>query len=65
MVETVLNDKIANVQNITTRIKLDEIVNLLPFIFDFKLSGSTGFPSTLQTGTFDRTSYVVASGLRN
>ena len=38
---------------------------MLPIIFDFKLSGSTGFPSTLQTGTFDGTSYVVASGLSN
>ena len=65
MVETVLNDKNAKGQIITTSFKFDEIVNLLPIIFDFKLSGSTGFPSTLQTGTFDRTSYVVASGLSN
>ena len=65
MVETVLNDKNAKGQIITTSFKFDEIVNLLPIIFDFKLSGSTGFPSTLQTGTFDCTSYVVASGLSN
>ena len=65
MVETVLNDKNAKGQIITTSFKFDEIVNLLPIIFDFKLSGSTGFPSTLQTRTFDRTSYVVASGLSN
>lgn len=65
MVETVLNDKNAKGQIITTSFKFDEIVNLLPIIFDFKLSGSTGFPSTLQIGTFDRTSYVVASGLSN
>ena len=65
MVETVLNDKNAKGQIITTSFKFDEIVNLLPIIFDFKLSGCTGFPSTLQTGTFDRTSYVVASGLSN
>ena len=65
MVETVLNDKNAKGQIITTSFKFDEIVNLLPIIFDFKLSGSTGFPSTLQTGTFDGTSYVVASGLSN
>ena len=65
MVETVLNDKNAKGQIITTSFKFDEIVNLLPIIFDFKLSGSTGFPSTLQTGKFDGTSYVVASGLSN
>ena len=65
MVETVLNDKNAKGQIITTSFKFDEIVNLLPIIFDFKLSGSTGFPSTLQIGTFDGTSYVVASGLSN
>lgn len=63
MVETVLNDKNAKGQIITTSFTFDEIVNLLPIIFDFKLSGSTGFPSSLQTGTFDRVSYVVASGL--
>ena len=65
MVETVLNDKNAKGQIITTSFKFDEIVNLLPIVFDFKLSGSTGFPSTLRTGTFDGTSYVVASGLSN
>ena len=35
MVETVLNDKNAKGQIITTSFKFDEIVNLLPIIFDF------------------------------
>ncbi len=63
MVQTVLNGKNKKGQIITTSFTFDEIVNLLPIIFDFKLSGSEGFPSSLQTGTFDGTSYVVASGL--
>lgn len=63
MVQTVLNGKNKKGQIITTSFTFDEIVNLLPIIFDFKLSGSEGFPSSLQTGTFDGTSYVVASGI--
>lgn len=63
MVETVLNGKNKKGNIISTSFTFDEIINLLPIIFDFKLSGSEGFPSKLETGTFDGVSYVVASGL--
>jgi LCP family protein required for cell wall assembly len=63
MVQTVLNENKKEDRIISTSFTFDEIVNLLPIIFDFKLSGSEGFPSTLTTGTFDGVSYVVANGL--
>lgn len=63
MVETVLNGKNKKGNIISTSFTFDEIINLLPIIFDFKLSGSEGFPSSLQTGTFDGVSYVIPSGL--
>ena len=36
---------------------------MIPIIFDFKLSGSQGFPSNLETGTISGTSYVMPKGL--
>lgn len=63
MVETVLNSENKKGNIISTSFTFDEIINLLPIIFDFKLSGSEGFPSKLETGTFDGVSFVVASGL--
>lgn len=63
MVETVLNGKNKKGNIISTSFTFEEIINLLPIIFDFQLSGSQGFPSTLQTGTFGGVSYVVPSGL--
>lgn len=63
MVETVLNGKNKKGNIISTSFTFDEIINLLPIIFDFQLSGSEGFPSKLETGTFDGVSYVVPSGL--
>lgn len=63
MVGTVLNGKNKKGNIILTSFTFDEIINLLPIIFDFQLSGSEGFPSNLETGTFDGVSYVVASGL--
>ena len=65
MVQTVMNDDKAGDRIISTSFTFDEIVNLIPVIFDFKLNGSQGFPSQLTTGTYDGTSYVVARGLSN
>ena len=59
------NDDKAGDRIISTSFTFDEIVNLIPVIFDFKLNGSQGFPSQLTTGTYDGTSYVVARGLSN
>lgn len=63
MVETVLNGKNDKGNIISTSFTFEEIINLLPIIFDFQLNGSEGFPSNLTTGTFDGVSYVVPSGL--
>lgn len=63
MVQSVMKDKKGKGRIISTSFTFDEIINLLPIIFDFQLSGSEGFPSELTTGTFDGVSYVVANGL--
>lgn len=63
MVETVLNGENDKGNIISTSFTFEEIINLLPIIFDFQLNGSEGFPSNLTTGTFDGVSYVVPSGL--
>ncbi len=63
MVNTVLNGKNKKGNIILTSFTFDEIINLIPIIFDFQLSGSEGFPSSLQTGTFDGVSYVIPNGL--
>lgn len=63
MVEAVLNDNSDENRIISTSFTFDEIINLIPVIFDFELSGSEGFPSELTTGTIDNTSYVIAKGL--
>lgn len=63
MVEAVLNDNSDQNRIISTSFTFDEIINLIPVIFDFELSGSEGFPSELTTGTIDGASYVIAKGL--
>lgn len=63
MVSTVLNEDAGDNKIISTSMTFDEIVNLIPVVLDFELSGSEGFPSTLTTGTIDNASYVIPSGL--
>lgn len=63
MVATVLNEEAGEDKIISTSMTFDEIVNLIPVVLDFELSGSEGFPSTLTTGTIDNASYVIPSGL--
>lgn len=63
MVSAVLNDNTDKNRIISTSFSFDEIVNLIPVIFDFELAGSEGFPSELTTATLSGTSYVIAKGL--
>ncbi|WP_302626569.1 LCP family protein [uncultured Eubacterium sp.] len=63
MVQAVMNDNSDGNRIISTSFTFDEIINLIPVIFDFELSGSQGFPSELTTGTYDTVSFVVARGL--
>ncbi len=63
MVSTVMNTDTDEKRIISTSFSFDEIVNLIPVIFDFKLSGSQGFPSTLTTGTIGGASYVIPATL--
>lgn len=63
MVQTVLNDNSDDERIISTSFSFDEIINLIPVIFDFQLSGSQGFPSELTTGTISGASYVIPKGI--
>ena len=63
MVETVMNSDSKKKRIISTSFSFDEIVNLIPVIFDFELEGTTGFPSQLTTGTIDGASLVIPKGL--
>jgi hypothetical protein len=63
MVQTVMSDNSEEDRIISTSFTFDEIINLIPVIFNFQLSGSQGFPSELTTGTYDNTSFVIARGL--
>lgn len=63
MVSAVMGDNTKKSRIISTSFTFDEIVNLLPVIFDFELKGSQGFPAALTTGTISGASYVIPSGL--
>lgn len=63
MVQTVLKENKKGEKIISTSFSFDEIVNMLPIIMDFELSGSEGFPSNLTTGTISGASYVIPLGL--
>lgn len=63
MVSGVMNANTDTNRIISTSFTFDEIVNMIPIIFDFKLSGSQGFPSNLQTGTINGASLVIPKGL--
>ena len=63
MVDEVLNADAEKNRIISTSFDFDSIVNLIPVLFDFELNGSEGFPSRLQTGTYNGASYVVPQTL--
>ncbi len=63
MVDEVLNADAEKNRIISTSFDFDSIVNMIPVLFDFELNGSEGFPSKLQTGTFNGASYVVPQTL--
>lgn len=65
MVSAVMNDNKDKDRIISTSFSFDEIINLIPVIFDFELSGSEGFPSMLETGTIDGASYVIPKGVNS
>lgn len=63
MVETVLEENKSGDKIISTSFTFDEIVNMLPIIMEFELTGSEGFPSNLATGTIGGASYVIPLGV--
>ncbi len=64
MVDEVLNSDSKKDRIISTSFDFDSIVNMIPILFDFELNGSEGFPSRLQTGTYNGASYVVPQTLQ-
>lgn len=64
MVNTVLNtDTPKKKRVLATSFPFDDIINMIPIVFNFDLDGSAGFPSTLDTATVDGASYVIPQGL--
>ncbi len=63
MVDEVLNSDSKKDRIISTSFDFDSIINMIPILFDFELNGSEGFPSRLQTGTYNGASYVVPQTL--
>ncbi len=64
MVDEVLNADSEKDRIISTSFDFDTIVNMIPVLFDFELNGSEGFPSKLQSGTFNGASLVVPQTLQ-
>lgn len=48
---------------IGTSFTWDELMNMMPIIFDFQLTGTQSFPNSLTTGTMNNVSYVFVKGL--
>jgi len=63
MMEAVLNKNSEGEQIIKTSFTLDEMIDMLPIIFKFSLSGSQGFPRKLTTGYVENISYVMPKGV--
>ena len=63
MLNTVLESSHEGNPIVKTSFTMDEMIDLIPVIFKFSLSGSEGFPRKLTTGYIGKTSYVFAKGL--
>lgn len=63
MMNAVLNENSEEQKVIQTSFTLDEMIDMLPIIFNFSLEGSQGFPRKLTTGYINTISYVFAKGL--
>lgn len=61
--EVVFNQNKKGAKIIGTSFTWDELMNMMPIIFDFQLSGTQSFPSSLTTGTLNGVSYVLIKGL--
>jgi len=63
IVNTVLNYNTADEKVISTSLSLTEIMDLIPTMIGFEITGSEGFPYTVSTPTINGASMVVAQGL--
>lgn len=61
--DSVLNYNTEDEKIIGTSLSFDEVMDLIPTMIDFTLSGSEGFPFTCDTPTINQASMVVAQGL--
>lgn len=63
IMNTILSANTEEQKIIKTSFTLDEMVEMLPIIFNFSLEGNQGFPRKLSTGTINGVSYVMAKGV--
>lgn len=60
---TILNYNTEDEKIIGTSLSFDEVMDMIPTLIDFSLTGSEGFPFTCDTPTINGASMVVAQGL--
>ena len=61
--EVVFDQNKKGAKIIGTSFTWDELMNMMPIIFDFQLAGTQSFPSSLSTGMLNSVSYVFIKGL--
>ena len=61
--ELVFSENKKGAKIIGTSFTWDELMNMMPIIFDFQLSGTQSFPNSLTTGELNNISYVFVKGL--
>lgn len=62
VIKLIFNSNSESSKIISTSFTFDEILNLLPVVFEYSLSESTGFPIDYSTGYIGAGSYVMAKG---
>lgn len=63
LAQRILNMNTEEQTFIKTSMLYDEIMDLVPVMIDYNITGSEGFPYTLTTGRVDGASMVIAKGL--
>ena len=61
--ELVFSQNKGNAKIIGTSFQWDELMNMMPIIFDFQLSGTQSFPNSFTTGDLGGKSCVIIKGL--
>ncbi len=65
IMELILDSNTEDSKIISTSFTLDELLEMVPVVFNFELSGSEGFPFDLTTKTINGGSYVIPADLES